>query len=242
MKLKFNKSEFLSNLLTPASKLAENLLLEFSANEEGEQIAKTIINSADNSVILLGRVACEAEEPFRCVIPDCKTFLRLFAGIEKDDITLKIDSNVISYKEGSFSFKYHLLDESYVVSKRSVSEEKLNKLSFDTSFIITKAKFSELIKFNSIIPEAEKIYFFTENKQVLVKLGDEQKTNTNEIVTPVSPMYEGLPLTGSYPINILNLLLFAFSADEILVEVNQQLKIFKFSTSNLSYVVSGLVR
>jgi hypothetical protein len=242
MNLKFNKSEFLNNLLTPASKLSENLLLEFAVNEQGEQVAKTIINSPDNSVILLGTVKCQAEETFRCVIPDCKTFLRLFAGIDSDTINLKINSNVILYKEGSFSFKYHLLDESYVVNKRSVSEEKLNKLTFDTTFVITKSKFSELIKFNSIIPDAEKIYFFTENKQVLVKLGDEQKTNTNEIVTPISPMYEGLPLTGSFPINILNLLLFTFSSEEISIEINHQLKVFKFSTPNLSYIVSGLVR
>lgn len=245
MRLLLNKSDFVNKLLGPVSKLSDNLLLDFqTSNYKSDWSAKTIVSSTDNSTILLGDITCVVEDPFKCVIPDCKTFLRLFSGIEKEQIELKIDSNVIKYKEGSFSFKYHLLDESYIVNKKSISEEKLKALSFDTSFVMTKQKLSEIIKFNSIVPDAEKLYFATEGTKILAKLGDELKSNTNEIVTEVSVSgtVAGAPLLDKFPINIQNILLFSFTEDEISVSINQQLKVFKFETPNLTYIVSGLVK
>ena len=243
MKLKFNKTQFVDNILSPVSKISDNLLLDFNQISENTWIAKTIVNSADKSVILLGEVECNiTETPFSCIIPNCTTFLRLFGGIDAEEVSLVVDSNVIKYNSSTVSFKYHLLDESYIISKKSISEEKLKSLSFDTTFVITKQKFSEIIKFNSIVPDAEKLYFCTDNKSILAKIGDELKTNTNEIVTQVSSSFEGKHLPENFPINILNILLFCFNSQEITVSVNHQLKIFKFATPSLSYIVSGLVK
>ena len=244
MKLHLNKEIFVNNLLSPVSKLSDNMLLTFQPSDyKSGWSAKTIVNSIDNSVILIGDVPCVIEEEeFKCVIPECKTFLRLFSGIDKEQIVLDVESNVIKYKDGSFSFKYHLLDESYVVSKKSISEEKLKTLTYDTTFVMTKQKLSKIIKFNSIVPDAEKLYFVTENSKVLAKLGDELKTNTNEIVTEISDSYEGKLLADRFPVNIQNILLFSFSEDQIKVSINQTLKVFKFESPNLVNVVSGLVR
>lgn len=238
MKLTLNKDNFVSNILAPVSKLADNLLLDF---EDGSK-AKTLVTSPDNSIILFGSVPCNVTDGVRCVIPDCKTFLRLFSGIEQQQIVLDVGTNSISYKDGSLSFKYHLLDESYIINKKSISEEKLNQLKFDTTFALTKQKLSEIIKFNSIVPDAEKLYFFSEGSKIFAKLGDEQKSNTNEIITEVSTSYEGQQMTESFPINIQNVLLFSFDTNEIKVSVNHQLKIFKFESPCLSYIVSGLVK
>jgi len=239
MKLSLNKNDFVNYLLNPVSKIADNIFLEF---EEDTKV-KTLVSSSDNSTILLGHVTCKAENSFKCIIPDCKTFLRLFSAIEKQEIQLNIDSNFILYKDKALSFKYHLLDESYIVNKKSISEEKLKQLSFDTTFKINRSKISELIKFHSIVPDAEKVYFYTEDKNVFAKLGDEQKANTNEIVLDLNAAFEGTPMPQSLlPVNIQNVLLFAFCEDEIQIQINHELKIFKFSTPNLQYIVSGLVK
>lgn len=243
MKLLLNKKDFVDNLLNPVSKLAENLLLDFQLEQlTGKWKAKTLVTSVDNSVVLMGEVLCVVEEPFRCIIPDCKTFLRLFAGIDSDDIEMHINSNSIVYKGNGFSFKYHLLDESYLVNKKSINEQKLKSLSFDTTFVLTKQKLSELIKFNSIVPDAEKIYFTTENGSVFAKIGDETRTNTNEIKTQLCTEYTGSALDDSFPLNMQNLLLFSFSSDDISCSINHSLKVFKFESFSLTYIVSGLVR
>lgn len=244
MKLTLNKTSFVNNLIGPVSKIADNILLDFQkqSTSSDKWIIKTLVTSTDNSVILLGSTSCSAQNPVKCIIPDCKTFLRLFSGIEQEDVTLDIESNAIKYTNNNFSFKYYLLDESYIVNKKSISEEKINELSFDTTFCMTKQKLSEIIKFNSIIPDAEKIYFVSENESIQAKIGDDQKANTNEIVTQISDKFIGKELPESFPLSIQNVLLFSFGNEDITVKINHQLKVFKFETPFLSYIVSGLVK
>lgn len=238
MKLKINRSELLDNLLGPASKLAENVPLEF----DNDIRVKTLVTSSDNSTILMASIPCQVQESFRCIIPDSKTFLRLFSGIDEQTLELEILSNVISYKSSRLNFKYHLLDEAYSVNKKSISEEKLNAIKYDTTFEISKRSFSEILRFNSIIPDAEKLYFFSKGKSVFAKLGDEQKANTNELTTLVSDNMQGYDIPNGFPINIQNVLLMSFGSESIIVKINHQLKVFKFETPLMSYVVSGLVR
>ena len=238
MTISFEKDLFVENLLNPVSKIADNLSLSFL--EEG--FAKTMVGSADNSVILLSKIPCKiTESSSQIIVPECKTFLRLFSGVNNSQITLRVDSNAISYKDKDISFKYHLLDESYIANKKAFSEEKLNKIVYDTSFECSRQKFSEIIKYNSIVPDAEKLYFFTQEGKVYAKLGDEQKANTNEIVTEISDSFEGSPLLENLPINIQSFLLFSFNGNAK-VEINSSLKLLKFSTQHLSYIVSGLVK
>jgi len=236
--IKLSKRFFVENLLIPASKLSDNVSLDFPLDQS---VVKTLVTSSDNSTILLASVPCKVEDPFRCIIPDCKTFLRLFSGIETDDISLVIDSNVIQYKSPTISFKYHLLDDSYI-NKKAISEEKLDQLTFDTTFELSKAKLSDILKFNSIVPDAEKLYFYTEDGKVFSKLGDEQKCNTNEINIEVANSFDGEALNESIPLNIQNILLLSFNTDIITVSINHKLKVFKFETSLTKYIISGLVK
>jgi hypothetical protein len=241
MKLTLNKRSFLEILLGPVSKISDNLLLQFVTSEPCHK-TKTLVSNSDRSLIFLGEVDCVAENLTSCIIPDCKTFLRLFSGIEEDRVALTVKSNTIEYVHANFSFKYHLLDEVYAGNQKSISEEKLLSVKYDTSFEITKQKFSEIVKYNSIVPDAEKLYFFTKDGNVLAKIGDDQKSNTNEIQLEVSGAYSGLPIDVSLPINIQNILLFSFDLDVITASVNHSLKIMKFETPNLKYIVSGLVK
>lgn len=242
MNITLNKTNFVNNILTPASKLADNLSLDFACISD-KSIAKTLVTSPDNSVIFLGEANCKFHETFKCVVPDCKTFLRLFSSIQQEDVTLNFNSNTIVYKDDSFSFKYHLLDEGYMVEKKSISEDKLKQLEYDTTFTIGKTVLVEALRYNSIIPDAEKFYLYTNDSKVFAKLGDEQKSNTNEIVTEISKSYNGTEISNSIPINIQNLHLMAFVADNSIdISVNLKLKIVKFSASMIQYIVSGLVK
>lgn len=238
MKLALSKTNFVENFLNPVSKLTENLLLEF----EGEAIAKTFVSSADNTTILLARMPCRVKDSCVAVVPDCKTFQRLFSNVNREEVVLEFNTNHIVYDDSAVSFKYHLLDESYIINKKSISEEKINKLSFETSFFITKQKLSEIIKFNSIVPDAEKLYIFTSSHKVFAKIGDDQKANTNEITCEISDKFEGESLEIPLPLNIQNILLFSFNSPEIKVSINKSLKIFKFENDFLKYIVSGLVK
>lgn len=238
MNFKISKTHLLEFLLGPVSKLSDNICLSF----EGDNIVKTLVASTDNSLVLLAKLPCATNFINKCVIPDCKTFLRLFSNISDQEITLHIHDNHIKYKSSELTFKYHLLDESYVINKRSLSEDKINNLKFDTNFTINKKFFSEISKFHSILPDSEKLYFYSNNQQVMAKIGDEQKANSNELTLIASNKFDGLPLNSESPINIQNIMLMSFTDEDISVSLNHELKVYKFSSSLMSYIVFGLVK
>lgn len=238
MNIKFNKRIFVENVLVPASKLSDNVCLDINNNE-----LKVLVPSTDNSIILFASLACSPiNENTKIIIPETKTFLRLISGIEEDEVLLEFNSNVVEYKSFILSFKYHLLDDTYISNNRAFSEEKLNKITYDTSFEITKAKLSEILKYNSIIPDAEKLYFYTEAGKVFAKIGDDQKSNTNEIKIEIASSYTSESLTNAIPLNVHNVLLMSFVDDKVSVSINHQLKIFKFETPHTRYIISGLVK
>lgn len=243
MNIQINKEEFVNRIISPASKLADNLLLTCDKKID-KLILKTLTNSSDSSVILLSECSFEGDAFSNIIIPEVKTFLRLFSNIEEDNITLKINDNQIVFEGKQFSFKYHLLDEEYYTNKKSLNEQKLLSLKYDTKFDITKNKFAELLKYNSIVPEAEKIYFYTsKNKNVIAQLGDKEKPNINEITTTLAESYNGSPLTDNLPVSIHSLLLLTFNTNEpITVEINTELKIFRFGFQDTNYILSGLVK
>lgn len=241
MKLTVNRQDFINKLVTPVSKISENLYIDFCQSTECFKL-KTKASTPDGSFNLFAEIDCQVDEPKACIIPDCKTFLRLFANIEDELLTLTVDSNSISYKQNNLSFKYHLLDDSYFINKKTLSEEKINALTYDTLFNITKQKLSEISKFHSIIPDAEKLYFLTKGNHILAKLGDELKANTNEITLEIASSFQGDTLISALPLNIQNVLLFSFPSESISVSINQALKVFKFEAPDLKYIVSGLVK
>lgn len=238
MKIVVDKKDFVDCIVTPASKLADNLLLTTQDNK-----IKTLTSSPDNSVILQTSCPLKGDYATKIIIPEVKTFLRLFGNINENELTLQISDNQILYKGKSFSFKYHLLDESYFTNKKTLNEDKLNKLSYNIAFEIEKQKISEILKYNSIIPDAEKLYFYTEDKKVIGKVGDEQKPNINEITTCLSEAYEGDFLSEAFPLSIQNILLLSFpDVDKISVSINTELKVFRFEAGPVRYIISGLVK
>lgn len=238
MTLTISKSDLIDSLLGPVSKISDNVCITF----DGTSCLKTIVTSSDNSLVLLVRLPCTTDCSVKCVIPDCKTFLRLFSGITEDTLTLNIHDNYIEYVGKDITFKYHLLDESYVINKKSLSEDKINKLEFDTTFTISKRVFSEISKFHSILPDSEKLYFFAKDGAVSIKIGDEQKANTNQMTMVASTGFSGLPPTIDAPISIQNMLLMSFADQDIEVSVNHKLKVYKFKTEAVSYIAFGLVK
>lgn len=238
-----NREQFINSILSPSSKLTDNLLLFTETTNKQEKLLKTLTTSSDNSAILLSDCKFDGDVLSKLIIPEIKTFLRLFSNIDEELATLTINDNQIFYEDKKFSFKYFLLDEEYYTAKKSLNEAKLKALKYDNSFEISKNKFSEVLKYNAIIPEAEKVYFFTEKNAVYAQLGDKQKPNINEITTAISDKFIGPSFTDPIPLNVQTLLLLTFNTNSsINVAINTELKIVKFSSENLTYILSGLVK
>jgi hypothetical protein len=242
VKIEVNKKQFIDYLVGPASKIADNLLLTTKQDKENSFL-KTLTYSSDSSIILQSSIPYKGDIFDKLFIPEVKTFIRLLGNVEEENLHLSIVDNTILYTSNSFSFKYHLLDETYFNSKKSINEEKINAVKYSLRFVTTKNKFSDILKFNSIIPDAEKLYILQTDNKVVAKLGDKQKPNVNEIQTILSDSFEGEFKTQDIPINIQNVIMLSFSDTySINVSINQELKILKFESGPLSYILSGLVK
>jgi hypothetical protein len=239
MTIKIDKKIFLDSFLIPISKLTDNVTIDFKVKE-----ISTIVSSADNSVVLICNAPCDIEgDPIKCIIPDCKSFVRLVNTIEENEPVFVITDNKIVYKHKLISFKYHLLDEVYSISKKGLNENKLKSVEYDTEFTISKKQFSELLRLNTIIPDSEKMYFHTEDSSVFCRLADDQKANINEVRIEVSNKFTGKPLPEStFVINSQSLILTTFTNEHIKANVNHELKIFKFQTQFTCYMIFGLVK
>lgn len=239
MKVTLDREAFVDGLLSPASKLSDNIEIKITKDK-----ATALVASADYSVILQAVVPCSSKEERTCIIPDCKAFLRLFTCISDPEIELEIKEATVCKKatKGGIAFKYHLLDEAYYSTKKGINAEKLSQIKFDTSFVIAKEKFQELIKFNSIIPDAEKLYFYPFQDEIHAKIGDNQKETSNEISTAVCKEFEGEPLKEELPLNMQSILLMSFRRNNIQISINQKLKLFQFMTDHGKYIISGLVK
>jgi hypothetical protein len=242
MKIKINKDAFVDYLVGPASKIADNLLLTTTTNN-GEQFLKTLTYSSDNSVILQTKIPYSGDNIEKLFIPEVKTFIRLLANLNEETLSFEIGSNFISYNGKDLNFKYHLLDEAFFSNKKTISEEKINSITYDTTFTTTKNKFSDLLKYNSIIPDAEKLYFIQKSNSIIGKLGDDQKPNINEIETELASIIEGKKLEQSMPVSIQSIIMLTFFQNHsVVVRLNQELKIFKFECGPVEYIISGLVK
>lgn len=242
MKIKINKEAFVEYLVGPASKIADNLLL-VSVTKDDKQFLKTLTYSSDNSVILQSKVEYLGDTIQTLFIPEVKTFIRLLSNLDQEQLTFEINSNSISYNGKDLNFKYHLLDEAYFSSKKTINEGKINSISYDTAFSTTKSKFSDILKYNSIIPDAEKLYFIQNGSSIVGKLGDDQKPNINEIETVLSTSVEGKKIEQTMPVSIQNIIMLSFFQNySVDVYLNQELKIFKFKCGPVEYIISGLVK
>ena len=106
-----NREQFINSILSPSSKLTDNLLLFTETTNKQEKLLKTLTTSSDNSAILLSDCKFDGDILSKLIIPEIKTFLRLFSNIDEELATLTINDNQIFYEDKKFSFKYFLLDE-----------------------------------------------------------------------------------------------------------------------------------
>jgi len=71
MNIKLSKRSLVENLLVPASKLSDNISIEFASDSTS---LKTLVTSSDGSTILLVSIPCEVKDPLSVLFLTQKPF------------------------------------------------------------------------------------------------------------------------------------------------------------------------
>tara|TARA_R110000796_G_scaffold252503_1_gene387227 strand:- start:250 stop:978 length:729 start_codon:yes stop_codon:yes gene_type:complete len=234
-----NKKDFISNFLGPISNLNETCILEVKDNK-----LISILASADSTIVCKGEVEIECDIETKINIPDIKKFIRVLEIIPTADIELNISSNNISYNKDGYKFRYHLLDDG-IIKQPSLNIDKVNKLTFDTSFEVKENNLSTIFKGSSFATETSKIYLYEEGEKIYGELGDRNRHNSDNFVCVLSEEYNG-SLPKALPINFDSFRLISFSGSKnIKFNVNTEMGVitctFDKGDTSLIYIISALI-
>jgi hypothetical protein len=239
----FDKNVLVQKFLLPISKLADNVSLISKEN-----ILCAVCASQDGSIVLLATLKTNTDltNISRLNLPDVKKFVRLLDCVEENNLKLNVEDNHLKYQTPQFKFNYFLLEDSYM-QRCPVNPDKINQLTYDSEFILTNAKFNELLKGSSIATDSDKLYFYTKDNCVYGELNDFERQNINNITYLVNENFEGEPIKNVLPLNLENIRLLAgLRVDFFKVKINNTLKVVLFETKDndvcVKFIISALVK
>jgi len=121
-----NKNEFVDKFLTPLSRINNSCSLHL----KGDKLT-ALVATPDASVILnaVWKFSDDLSEENKLNIPDINKLIKVLDCIREEYVTLKVNSNNISYNEKGIKFKYHLLEDGIL------SKVKVVKLSTDKTLV-----------------------------------------------------------------------------------------------------------
>jgi len=250
MQITLDKNIFKDQFLTPISKVIgdddsnKGCIINIDPNS-----VNCLCNTKGGEVILNATLTTltglASAEQTHLNIFDLRKFMKLLDCIPIDQITLNLNSNHLAYTSPQISFKFHLMDDG-VIRKSVVNVEKINKLIFDTEFVISNTKLEETLRAASFTEDSNKIYLYCSNGEVYGDLTDKTKPNVDSVNIQLSKALLGNPFTN-IPISLDVLRKFmGIKFQDLNVKVNTQSKILLLELSNnnciLKYVATALVK
>jgi hypothetical protein len=231
-----NRVEFLK-YLDSLSKINESAILTIKKDK-----IESLVASADNTLILYSEFTSKSGLEDVLNIPDIKKLSRVVDTIPSNEIEFKINSNNLEYKGHGIKFKYHLFDEGFL-SKPNVNLDKINAFKFDVKFSIDKNMLNQIFKGSTFASETNKIYFYTEDGQLMAELTDRARHNTDNFTIAIQKADFDLSPT---PINFDNIRLLTSINKTFDISINTEYGVVVFdnllANIKLKYIISSLTQ
>jgi hypothetical protein len=235
-----NKNEFVDKFLTPLSRINNSCSLHLKDDK-----LTALVATPDASVILNAIWKFDANnDENKLNIPDLNKLIKVLDCIREEYVTLKINSNNISYNEKGIKFKYHLLEDG-ILSTPAINIEKVKALKYDTNFNIAGQDLQSLIKSSTFASETDKLYIRTGDGKVFSELTDKNKSNVDSIELVLSPEFSGSEIDNALALSFEIIRIVSCNRfGNVATKINTNLGVLLFELNNdnveLIYVASGL--
>tara|TARA_R100001129_G_scaffold49329_1_gene34107 strand:+ start:452 stop:1174 length:723 start_codon:yes stop_codon:yes gene_type:complete len=232
-----NKGEFLKFLDAISKINDQGVILDI----KDKQIS-ALVSSLDSTLILHTNfdIDCDIETVLN--IPDVKKLKHVLDTIEKDEIELIINSNNLEYKGKDVKFKYHLYEEGFI-TRPNINLDKISKFKYDVEFDLDKATLQRIFKGCGFAHETNKIYFYTEDGNLMAELTDRSRHNTDNFTLSIGKVKFDLE---AVPLNLDNLRLLTSIDNKFDVKVNTEFGVVVFDIESngikLKYIISALTQ
>ena len=172
MQINLNRKPF-QNLLLSLSQIHDTCVLEMK--DDG---IHGIASSEDNSMYAHAYLRGDFEEK-NLNLPSLKKFSKALDMISFDNVKMKLNGNHLEYKDKQIKFKYHLHEEG-VITRPKLSLEKIRNFEYDIEFDLDFDFLSNILQ-KSSITNTKKLYIFTEDGNLVWKVGDETVPNSDTL-------------------------------------------------------------
>tara|TARA_A100001515_G_C4531511_1_gene197092 strand:- start:110 stop:832 length:723 start_codon:yes stop_codon:yes gene_type:complete len=236
LKLK-SKNEYLKYLDTVSKIIDTGVIFEIKENK-----LVSLASSLDSTLILHSEYTSDFNFSDTLNIPDVKKLRHVLDTIEEESIAIEVNNNNLQYSGNGVKFKYHLYEEGFI-TKPNINIDKINKFKFDVNFALNKATIQRLFKGSTFASETNKIYFYTENKNLMAELTDRARHNTDNFTLSLGKVdFELEPIA----VNLDNIRLISLLNDDIRVKINTEygVVVFDIEENNikLRYIISALTQ
>jgi hypothetical protein len=232
-----NKSDFLK-FLDAISKINDSgVILDIK-----EDKITSLVSSIDSTLILYSEYQTKLGVTDTLNIPDVKKLRSVLDTIEVSDINLHINTNNIQYNGDNVKFKYHLYEEGFI-NRPNINLDKISKFTSDVQFKLTRTMLQRLFKGSTFASETNKIYFYTENGNLMAELTDRSRHNTDNFTIGLDEVDFTL---DPIPVNLDNIRLLSSINDEFEVKINTEYGVVIFDIQDkdikLKYIISALTQ
>ena len=231
-----NKDNFIQNFLNPVSRLDSAATLDISNN------ISTIVHNNSNIFLKAEYKVSWDDHPQDNIIclPDTVKLIKILSCLDEADIRLKVEENSITYNDKFNRFKYHLFDSS-ITKNTAFDFNKIDDITFNTNFKLTKEKNNAILKALPFVTESSKVYLKTENTNVYAELSDKKLQNVDSYTTILAEEYDGDKLDYELILDVeLFRLISVLSFSEAVIYINNEYKMLmiklELKDSNLTFV------
>ena len=232
-----NKSEFLK-FLDAVSKINDRGVI---FDIEKEKVS-SLVSSVDNTLILYSEYVTDLGFEDKLNVPDVKKLRHVIDTIEAEDIEITINPNNLQYNGTDVKFKYHLYEEGFI-TRPNINLDKISKFTSDVKFTIDKTSLHRIFKGSTFASETNKVYFYTENGQLMAELTDRSRHNTDNFTISLGSADFNL---DPIPVNLDNIRLLSIIDDKFNVKINTEFGVVIFDIQNdgikLKYIISALTQ
>ena len=243
MELSINNQLFKKLFLEQIGKISDSAVVTLSDSK-----LRCLTCTPDNTVILSIEFTVDQNiqiAPTTLNIGDIKKLIRAIDCIDKDKVTFQLHNNNLTYKDKNIQFKYHLL-ENGIIPQPKINIEKLNKLEFDSTFVLQDRTLNDIIKASTFSTDSNKIYLTSENNILKGNLTDMTRYNIDSFETIISDNFEGSKIQNL----CLNFEVFRILStgkfNELKCQISSKLGVVLFSFENniitTKYIVSALTK
>lgn len=187
-------------------------------------------HNAQNGLILYGvyNIGGNYDPELSLNIGDVKRLIRVLDCVQEETVTLKVESNKLSYKSKELKFNYHLMED-IVMHRSPIKPEKINAFQYTTEFDLDAGRIQEILKGSVFAVDSNKMYLYTQDGTVFADLADLTAANTDSIGFKFAESFTGNPITKPMPLHLEAVRLLAGSKfTTIKVKLNTELSVVLF--------------